>query len=73
MVSVIGFAQVEAIFTNTAWNSWIFGNIVKKTEIYRSIATIQPHFAKNGDTKKRFNVKVTVLASVTKRCYSGYN
>ena len=31
MVSVIGFAQVKAIFTNTAWNSWIFGNIVKNT------------------------------------------
>ena len=31
MVNVIGFAQVKAIFTTTAWNSWIFGNIVKKT------------------------------------------
>ena len=36
MAKVIGFAQVEAIFTNTAWNSWIFGNIVKKK--HKSIA-----------------------------------
>ena len=37
MAKVIGFAQVEAIFTNTAWNSWIFGNIVKKKNINRSL------------------------------------
>ena len=37
MANVIGFAQVEAIFTNTAWNSWIFGNIVKRKQ-HKSIA-----------------------------------